>query len=350
MASASSGGRTLPAAPQAFREGRVLGADQRAQPRPVGVHAAEDVDVAVGAAVNARRRRGAVAVAHGRAQRVAFADGQRRRPDQHGGGHLHHRQVDQAALAGRVQHGHGAAHAGVHAAEHVHRPAGRQARRTVFIAVEQREAGLALGDGVHADALVLLAIARHQRDDQARKARAQRRPPQVQLCQRGRRQVADEGVGRLEQGVERGAVGRHAQVQHLAALAGVEAARVIAAVGVALQRAHPIALRRFDLDDIGAEVGQVLGRGGAGDELREVDHPAARHRPGQVRGGLRHGSPAWPCARCAAACRTRPPRPGSAPAVFRAGAATAARPRRRPRRSRARPAASRRSGIRCLDP
>lgn len=187
-------------------------------------------------------------------------------------------------------------------------------------------------------AVVLLPIAGDEHHGQARMAPPQRRALQVQPGQRTGGEVADEGVGLVQQRVERLAAVR--QVQHLAALACVEAARIETAVLIAGQGAHAVAARRLQLQDIGAEIGQVLGGGRPGDELGQFDDALAGQRTGGV--GLRHESPAWPCAPCAAGCRCRPLRRGTAPAGGRAGAATGVRPGRRRCRSPVRRAVSRR--------
>ena len=67
----------------------------------------------------------------------------------------------------------------------------------------------------------------------------------------------------------------------LATIAGVEIRRRTLASGPDEGRAPAtriIALRAFDLDDVGAEIGQGLTDPGAGQDARELDHPDSGKR------------------------------------------------------------------------
>ena len=79
-------------------------------------------------------------------------------------------------------------------------------------------------------------------------------------------------------------VGRLLEVQRDRALAAVEAGEVLAvAAGQRWPGAHGVTLGRFDLDHLGAEIGQQHAGERPGGDLAELHHPHARQRP--ARGG-----------------------------------------------------------------
>ena len=97
------------------------------------------------------------------------------------------------------------------------------------------------------------------------------------LFQRAGPVVLDQHVGLGDETQQRVLRRRVAQVEHDGAL--------VAAVGLPVQRlavvaplAQRIALRRLDLDDVGAEIAELQRQHVAGDEPRQVEHADAVER------------------------------------------------------------------------
>ena len=155
---------------------------------------------------------------------------------------------------------------------------------------------------------------RDRRDDQVRVGAQHRTRVQRRLLRQRRALRPDDGVGRIQQSVQRVETAGVRAVDHDAALGGAEEVeeRAVVVGGDRRPRGRPasqrIALGRLDLDDLGAAVGQQLRAVGAADPGREVDDPEPRER-------WRHGP----------AGRSRPP-------LLRCGHVQSAAGRRRPER------------------
>ena len=119
-------------------------------------------------------------------------------------------------------------------------------------------------------------------------------------------EVLDDHVGGRGEPMRLGEVGGVGQVERDRALVAVHAAEVGGLPG-RIDRRRPVpgvvAGRRFDLHDVGAEVGEHHRRVGTREHPREVgDAHAGEHAPGRLVGpSLVHGSSAFACRRPPAA-------------------------------------------------
>jgi hypothetical protein len=113
--------------------------------------------------------------------------------------------------------------------------------------------------------------------DQLRIDGAQIVVAELQAPHRGRADVADDDVGVLAQPQQRVAPFRPLEVEHDRALVTVELQIDGAHPRIAhrLAAAHHVAVRRLDLDHVGAVVGQNLRRVRSHDDGREVDDAQA---------------------------------------------------------------------------
>ena len=126
-----------------------------------------------------------------------------------------------------------------------------------------------------------LAIAADRTDDEPRVAGVQRLPAEAEALHHTGAKALDQHVGLACHREQCVAVGRVAQVQPQHFLAGVEAAKHLArptgrhVVGGSAHVARAVLLallgRAFDLDDLGAHLGQMLRRQWAGQQAGEVD-------------------------------------------------------------------------------
>ena len=184
------------------------------------------------------------------------------------------------AGAQRRHHGEGAIEAGDHVGERER----RQHRLAVGKAGAGGKAAHRLDQGAEAGQRRVgpgLAEARHPHDDEARIAPVQDTRAEPHLLQRAGAEILDQDVGGRDQRQQR-VLGRGvAEVQHDGALV----ARIglpmqfLAAVAPVAQR---VARRRLDLDDVGAEIGELKRQHVAGDEPRQIEHAHAGERPGGV--------------------------------------------------------------------
>src|ERR1700730_15604006 len=118
-------------------------------------------------------------------------------------------------------------------------------------------------------------------DDQPAVARPQRRRRKSQTVERGRPDVRNEDIGGAQQTIERGARRLLLEVERQRALVAVEMGELageLAALGASADGAQQITGRRFDLDDLGAVVGEEQCRGRTDDDCREVDDADAGKR------------------------------------------------------------------------
>ena len=141
-------------------------------------------------------------------------------------------------------------------------------RTAVGLAAQRGESAHRLGEGGEAGALgvrAVLAESGDAQDDEPGVRRQQRVRCQVEGLQLARAHVLDEHVGGVEQLAHARVPGRVLEVERDAALAPAEDLPE-QRVGVPRGRpAHPpgrVAGRCLDLDHVGPEVGEVLGRPG----------------------------------------------------------------------------------------
>jgi hypothetical protein len=121
-----------------------------------------------------------------------------------------------------------------------------------------------------------LAVARDRAVDEARVGFAERGEVEAEPAHHARPVVLHQDVdfgGETVRGRDGALL---LEVEHHAALAGVELAEVAAgAVAQRRARAHHVTFRRLDLDDVGAEIGQQARAVRPGDGGGEVEDPQA---------------------------------------------------------------------------
>ena len=106
---------------------------------------------------------------------------------------------------------------------------------------------------------------------------------EADLFERARPEILDQDVAPGDEAQQRVLRAVVAEVEHdraLVARIGLPV-QLLAAVAPVAQR---IARRRLDLDDVGAEIGELEGEHVAGDQPRQVEHANAGERSG--RGGV----------------------------------------------------------------
>ena len=91
-------------------------------------------------------------------------------------------------------------------------------------------------------------------DDQARVVRQEPLRAELQSFHGARREVLDEHVGGLDQVEQRVAAGVGLQVEHHAALVGVEHHELVRLDRLVRAEPQRLPTRRLDLDDVGAEL------------------------------------------------------------------------------------------------
>ena len=271
-------------------EARILGqfgpADQGPEAPPLGIGIGEDADIAVGGRMRpppAGQRAGIAGAGFGRHEDRAVLV-----LDQGIGGQpLEHRGLDIDPLAGaQALHHPGQDTAG---GQHARRLVGDHGRdqhgRTVARDEAAGDAGLALNHiviGRPAAIGPVLAVAVQRAVDDGGIAGEDRIRIEAQTGDLLRPDVVDEGIGRIDQPPEGVARGLGLEVEHDAALVAIRAHEDRAHPGAAgrADGAGDIALRRFDLDDLGPEIAQQLGRVRPVDHRRQVEDT----QPGQGQG------------------------------------------------------------------
>ena len=160
-------------------------------------------------------------------------------------------------------------------AEHVGGLQARSHRHLARLAGHRQRARERLDDQIDAGAAPIrpgLAEARHRGVDDARIGRLHLRGAEPELVERARPVRLQEHVGlrrQLEQDLDRF---RPLEVEHQAALVAVERDEAHALVVADRRRgAAHVALRRLDLDDVGAHVGEQRAGQRPGDEVRQLD-------------------------------------------------------------------------------
>ncbi len=167
-------------------------------------------------------------------------------------------------------------------AEHVRRLYARPHRHLAGLAGDGQDAGERLDDQVDSSAPPLrsaLPKARHRGVDDARIDLLHLRGTEAELVERARPRRLQEYVRlrrKLEQDIDRL---RPLEIEHQAALVAVERgeAHALALADRRCGAAH-VALRRLDLDDIRAHVGEQRAGERPSDEVRELDDADSRKR------------------------------------------------------------------------
>ena len=201
---------------------------------------------------------------------------------QHG---LEHRHVDFLALPGALamEQRH-ADHRRQHLpGQLVHDHTRDIARRAVGPGVQRGHAAHALDQIVERGMFLLaaaLAEAGGARIDQTRVARRQGGIAEAEPFRGAETHVVHEHIGAIDQAQQRIARRGALQVQHHAALVAVEHGEIAAHALVAVRPdpAAVVAVRRFDLDHIGAHVAEHLRGEWPEHDGREIDHPNAGER------------------------------------------------------------------------
>src|SRR6185437_3780532 len=148
---------------------------------------------------------------------------------------------------------------------------------------QAQEAAQPLPDDVVARPLRVRPVPPHARDRAIDQARIELREPRIadaELVGDTGTEILDEHIGVGDELLDDGTALRVAQIEGEAALAAIEGAihrRVAAALIPAAKRIATF--RVFDLDDLGAEIGEELSGIGPGDETRRLDHAIAGKRP-----------------------------------------------------------------------
>jgi len=148
---------------------------------------------------------------------------------------------------------------------HLHRLVGRAGHpHDPTLRLEQEVVGLAVA------VRAVGAVSRDAHAHQARPALVETLPAEAETLERARPEVVHEDVGTPQEPVERGAIGRSAEVERDAALAAVKPDEV---GGLAAHHrvvaAREVAFGPLDLDDVGAHVGQMARAERARDGLLE---------------------------------------------------------------------------------
>ena len=197
------------------------------------------------------------------------------------------RRVDELALAGAVAlvERHHDADRGVHAGREVDHRYADAHLAALGRAVDRDEAGRGLDHGVVAGEAAQRAVGAEAGDagmDQPRELRCQHVVvADAPLFHRAGLEVVDQHVGRLEQLQQDVAALRLGEVERDRALVAVDAGE-IGGNTFGVERRPPgaglVALRRLDLDHVGAVVGQHLAAIGTAQHARQVDHFQAVER------------------------------------------------------------------------
>jgi len=98
---------------------------------------------------------------------------------------------------------------------------------------------------------------------------------ELQALHRARSEVLDEHVGGLHQVEQRGAVGVGLEVEHHAALVGVQHHELVGLDRVVRAEAQGLTARRLDLDHVGAELCEEQPAIGAVVDLAQFKDPDA---------------------------------------------------------------------------
>ena len=157
------------------------------------------------------------------------------------------------------------------------RGAGRR-RRPVGGAAQIGDAAEGIGDAAKAGAVAIgagLAIGRHPGDDQPRVDRLQCVGTKPPAFERAGLEIFDQHIGLGGETFQRLGPVRGAQVELDRALVAAlaEPDQGVAAVGPGAEAADRVAdAGKFDLDDIGAEFGEIGGAIGPGDEGGEIEY------------------------------------------------------------------------------
>ncbi|CPM74670.1 Uncharacterised protein [Bordetella pertussis] len=185
-------------------------------------------------------------------------------------------QAAALALLQGQQHGDGRVQAGHHVHDRQAHPRGR----AVGLAVDAHQPAHGLGAGVVARQAAQRAVGAEAADaamHQARKGLAQRVVAQPPLLQRAGLEILHQHVGVGQQAAQQLLAGKLRQVQRHATLVAVDADEV--GGGLAGERRPPaarlVAAGRFDLQHVGAVVGEDLGAVRAAQHARQVDDAAA---------------------------------------------------------------------------
>ena len=170
----------------------------------------------------------------------------------------------------------------------------RAYRLAAYLAGDRHVAAGRLGDHVEGEVVLIRAALAEAFDlgvDQPRVQRVQLVPAEAELLDRAGRHVLDEDIGLRRHLLDQREPARRFEVDRHRLLVGVVDHEIIG-VGTGLRAGTEnapgfAALRVFHLDDLGAELGQHLGAGRTGLELRQVEHP---HSGKTIRcgGGIGH--------------------------------------------------------------
>ena len=189
------------------------------------------------------------------------------------------RGVDELALARAVAlvERHQDSHAGIHAGRQVdHRHADAH-RPRLGRAVDRDQAGRGLHHGVVAREAAQRAVGAEARDagmDQARELLRQRLVADAPFLHGAGLEILDQHVGRLEQFQQDLAAFLLGEVERHRALVAVDAGEVGGDAFLVERRAPQpglVALRRLDLDHLGAVIGQHLGAVRPAQHTRQID-------------------------------------------------------------------------------
>ena len=146
-------------------------------------------------------------------------------------------------------------------------------------------AGHGLDDGVIAGIAAARAVgaeAGNPAMHELREFRAQHVVADAPFVERARLEILDQDVGGLQHLHQHGAAAFGGEVEPDRALVAVDADEIgrVLLVERRAPVAHLVAGRRFDLDDVGAVVGEDLRAIGAAEHARQIDHAQAGHRAG----------------------------------------------------------------------
>ena len=261
-------------------------ADLGPEPPPLRVGVGQHAEIAVRGAIRPPPRRQHARIARLALRRIEAQAVQMLDHDERHHG-LEHRDFDELPAAGLL--------AGIQRRQdrlRRHQPAGlvaQDGRRVARLAgqpVHQaRDAAQALDDVVIGRPPAVgpvLAPAVNAGIDQPRIALAERVRAEPQRLELLRPDVVDEHVGPIDQPQQHLARRRGLQVEHDAALVAVDPheQRGHVAADARPGVARGVALRRLDLDDVGAEIAQHLRGVGPEHHRGEIEHAHARERTG----------------------------------------------------------------------
>ncbi len=156
---------------------------------------------------------------------------------------------------------------------------GRQQRRAVGFAVHGREAAHRLGHRREARACCVgagLAEARDAQHDEPRIASMEDVGSETEPLEGAGPAVLDEDIGTVAKAQHHVEVRGGLEVEFDTTLVATDQlphVTVAAFGGHPAHPAHAVAAGRFDLHDVGTEVGEVAGRSGTGEHRRHIDDP-----------------------------------------------------------------------------